>query len=367
MTVQPIIGEVFCSRVVVSLGVVCAIAYGETMGANRHPIQKLIDGDHWKRARALALANLAQNPKDAPALTFMSIIEESFNRWDKAKTYAEQAVAADSNYADAHAQLARINAELAESAALWKQVGFVRAMKREIEAAYKIEPTNLDALLTDMMFTFKAPAVVGGSRSKAHEIAQKILRAYPEWGRMAEAKLAQNENNEPSAIRWLRDGGPGNYRIQSNLALVYCCLSPHPWYDEAIRIAKSMLANDPTRVDAYALLVRCYAATGAYAEIEPLLAQAAQKVPDDPSAYYWAARALEEHKVELARAEAYIKHYLTQEPEGRAPTAGEAHWTLGLILEQQGHKQEAATELKTAFRLRPDLDALKRDYKRLAD
>ena len=128
-----------------------------------------------------------------------------------------------------------------------------------------------------------------------------------------------------------------------------------------------MLASEPTRVDAYSLLVRCYAATGAYGELDGLLAQAAQKVPEDLAPYYWAARTLAERKTEASRAEGYIKRYLSQEPEGRAPTQGEAHWTLGLILEQQGRKQEASSELKAAYKLRPDLDALKRDYKRLAD
>ena len=354
-------------RLWAGLSFTCVLAYAESLGGVRHPIQKLIDGDHWKRARVLAQSQLSQNPKDPAALTFMSIIEESFNRWDTAKSYAEQAVAADSTYADAHAQLARVNAELAETAAVWKQVNFVRIMKRELDACYKLDPVNLDALLTDMMFTFKAPTIVGGSRSRAHELAKKILRSYPDWGRLAEAKLAQGENNEPSAIRWLRDPGPGNYLVQANLAQVYCCLSPHPWHEEAIRIAKSMMSGDPTRVDAYVLLARTYAATGTYQELDPLLAQAAARVPEDLSPYYWAARTLAEHKAEAARAEGYIKRYLTQEPEGRAPTSGEAHWTLGLILELQGRKQEASSELKTAYKMRPDLDALKRDYKRLSD
>jgi tetratricopeptide (TPR) repeat protein len=362
---------VFHFRVRLSLGLswglACAMAYAQSAAASRSPIQKLIDGDHWKRARAVAQEQLAQNPHDAMALTFMSIIEESFNHWDQAKSYAERAIAADPHYVDGHAQMARLNAEQAANATLWKQVGLIRVMKRELEAAYKIDPNNIDALLTDMMFTFTAPGIAGGSRAKAHEIAQKILRNYPDWGRMAEAKLAQNENNEPSAIRWLRDGGPGNYRVQSNLALVYCCLSPHPWYDEAIRIAKSLEQTDSGRVDAYSLLVRCYAATGAYSEIDSVLAQAAQKVPDDWSPFYWAARALADARKEPARAEGYVRRYLSQDPEGRAPDFGEAHWTLGLILEQLGRKQEASAEMKTAFRLRPDLDALKRDYKRLAD
>jgi tetratricopeptide (TPR) repeat protein len=217
------------------------------------------------------------------------------------------------------------------------------------------------------MYTFKAPGIAGGSRSKAHDIAQHLLRSHPDWGHMAEAKLAQNENNEPSAIRWLREGGTANYRIQSSLALVYCCLSPHPWHEEAVRIAKSMLQADPARVDAYMLLVRSYAATGAYGEIDGVLTQAAKNVPDDLAPYYWAARALAEKKVEPARAEPYIRRYLSQDPEGRAPTIGEAHWTLALILEQLGHRQEASNEIRTAYKLRPDLEPLKRDYKRLSE
>ena len=332
-----------------------------------HPIKKLIDADHWKRARALAAAQLAANPKDVAALTWMSIIEESFNRFDSAKSYAERAISADSHYPDAHAQLARLNAELAESAAVWKQVGLLRVMKRELEAAYQLEANNLDALLVDMMFTFKAPGLVGGGRSKAHEIAQKILRAYPDWGRMAEAKLAQAESNEPSALRWLRDGSSGNYRIQSNLAQLLCCLSTHPQVDDAIRIAQSMLRAESGRVDAYSLLVRCYVAKGMLTDVDPMITQAAHNVPDDPSPLYWAARSLVEQKREPQRAEAYIQQYLSQEPEGRAPTAAEARWTLGLALEQQGRKPEAVKLIKEASRVRPDLDAIKRDLKRLSE
>lgn len=354
-------------------GLVCSFAQADTAAGSpstssqRSAIEKQIEGDHWKRARALTQAALASNPRDAGTLTFLSIIEESFNHWDAAKSYAEQAVAANAGYADGHAQLARINAELAETAPVWRQVSFVRVMKRELEAAYRIDANNLDALLTEMMFTFKAPAIVGGGRAKAHDIAQHILRAHPDWGRLAEAKLAQNENNEPSAIRWLRDGGSGNYRIQSNLAQVYCCLSSHPRYDEAARIAQAMLRMEPGRVDAYNILVRVHASTGNWAEMESMLERAAHEVPDDLSPYYWAARTLVERKQDPARAESYLRKYLAQEPEGRAPTAGEGHWTLGLALEQSGKKKEASAELKTAYRLRPDLEPLKRDYKRLAD
>ena len=68
--------------------------------------------------------------------------------------------------------------------------------------------------------------------------------------------------------------------------------------------------------------------------------------------------------VGIVRSVEYVHVVLklaAQRVPGRAPTSGEAHWTLGLILEQQGRKQEASSEIKTAFRLRPDLDGLKRN------
>ena len=295
------------------------------------PLKDLIESDHWKRARILVSTQLKQNPDDWNALVLMSTIDESFGALDRARTFAERAVALAPQKADTHAQLARVCAVSAETAPVWKQVGLVRTMKRELDAVYKIDPNNLDGLLVDMMFTFKAPGLIGGSRTKAHAIAQRIAKAHPDWGRLAEAKLAQHEDNEPAAIQALQQASPGNYRAQANLALVYCCLSRNPRYEEGERIGHMLLEKEPSRVTGYEIMAQIYAARHSWTELERVLTQAAKQVPDDLSPYYWAAKKLIASNADPLRAQNYLQKYLSQEPEGRAPTYADARALLHQI------------------------------------
>jgi tetratricopeptide (TPR) repeat protein len=68
---------------------------------------------------------------------------------------------------------------------------------------------------------------------------------------------------------------------------------------------------------------------------------------------------------DLARAERCFRYYLTRDPEGNAPSHAQAHWRLGLVLEEQGRGKEAIAALETALRLRPDLEDAKKDLARL--
>src|SRR5262249_54500279 len=68
---------------------------------------------------------------------------------------------------------------------------------------------------------------------------------------------------------------------------------------------------------------------------------------------------------DLPRAERYFRKYLSQEPEGQTPSLAAAHWRLGLVLEKQGRKPEAITEMETALRLQPSFAPAKKDLQRL--
>jgi hypothetical protein len=58
--------------------------------------------------------------------------------------------------------------------------------------------------------------------------------------------------------------------------------------------------------------------------MEAILAAASRQIPDDPVPYYRAAERLLATGRDLARAESYLRRYLSQEPEGNQPTAAEA-------------------------------------------
>ena len=61
-----------------------------------------------------------------------------------------------------------------------------------------------------------------------------------------------------------------------------------------------------------------------------------------------------------------LRDYLTQPPEGQAPSHAGAHWRLGLVLEKQGRKGDAIRELQTAVQMDGSLDVAKKDLKRLS-
>lgn len=330
--------------------------------------EQLIAAEHWKKARTLVESRLKVTPNDAHAAFLMSQIKVAFNDLDGALSMAERSVAGEGHDADHLAQLAQVNALLAERGPWTKGIGYVRQLKRNISDALASNPNHVDALLVDMMFSFKAPMLVGGDKRKAHAIADRMVQTSPAWGYLAQARLAQEEQNDSAAEQALVKGvqaEPGNYRVKATLALFYCCVMRNRKLDAAERWAKEAMKLDPRQSAAYSVLARVYAAQSRWQDLEAVLANAERSNPDDLAPYYAASRELMEQGKDLARAEAYLRKYMAAEPEGRAPTPGEARWTLGLIYEKLGRKSDAATELMAALRLQPDLEAARRDLKRM--
>lgn len=143
-------------------------------------------------------------------------------------------------------------------------------------------------------------------------------------------------------------------------------LSPKTSKPEAAeQQARALLALDPHRADGYSGLALVYASADRLADLDALLADAEKAIPDNFGAFYQAGRVLLTQGKELPRAERYLRKYLTQEPEAGTPGLAQAHWRLGQVLEKEGRKAEAVSELEQAVKLKPDLDEAKKDLKRL--
>ena len=102
-----------------------------------------------------------------------------------------------------------------------------------------------------------------------------------------------------------------------------------------------------------------------WSELDGILGNAEASIPDDFVPYYIAATALMASKTDLARAERYLRKYLSQEPEAESPSHATTHWRLGLVLEQQGRKGEAVAEIETALKMDSSIEPAKKDLKRL--
>ncbi len=327
-----------------------------------------MDANHYKRARVLVEARLRQNPNDAHALYLASLIQEAMGNLRGAMALAEKSVAIDSRNAAYHAQLAECYAYTADRSTWVKGIGYVHLMKKELAASLDLHPHNTAALLVSMMFAFHAPALAGGDRKRAHEIAGEIVRYDANMGYLAHARLAQEDGTDSVKESWLKkavETTPKFYRAWQEFANFYCCVAARKNAAETERAGQAMVALDPTQASGYAALAAAYARTARWADLDAILAQAERLVPDDLVPYYQAAQSLIDTGQDLPRAERYLARYMGQGPEGLEPDRGQAKWLLASLYEKNGRTPDAIRELESAVQMSPDFEPAKRDLKRL--
>jgi tetratricopeptide (TPR) repeat protein len=293
----------------------------------------LMEAGHYKRARAVVAARLRTNPNDSYALFLESKIKQSFGDFPGAIVSAERAVALEPHNADYHAQLAEVYAISADQTSWLRGVNLVHLMKREIAASLAIAPKHTDTLLVSMMFCLRAPKFVGGDKRKARAIAGEIVQSDPNWGYLAEARLLEDSGDDAHLEGLLKQAvevDPTHYRARYELARFYCCAAVHKNLAASESTSRQAMQIDPGRVGAFDLIARVYAAARRWTELDAILGQSEKAVPDDFAPYYQAASILIQNGSDRPRATAYLRKYLSQEPEGREPTRAQAQSLLSV-------------------------------------
>ena len=323
--------------------------------------EDLFPGGHFKKFRAFAAAHTAN---DAEGLYLQATVKQLFGDLDEAEKLAERAVAANPKEARYHYRLATISGIKAQRASVIHQFGLARKFKKEADATLALDPNHVRAL--DLMLTFylDAPGVIGGDKAKARAVADHLMKIDPVEGYRAEITLARHEKQEDRVEGLLRksfEARPASYEAQIDLG--NWCAS-HKQLDEAAKHAREAIRLQPDRAGAYGLLAVVLVHQDKWAELDGVLAQAEKSDPDNLNPYYRAANNCLVRKVELPRAERYLRKYLSQEPEAETATLATAHWKLGLVLEQEGRKPDAIAELQAAVKLDSNSGA-KADLKRL--
>jgi tetratricopeptide (TPR) repeat protein len=332
-------------------------------------VDLLMESGHWKQIARIASERLRANPKDAQAHCWLAKTRLAYDDVEGAVAEAEKAVALDGSSAAYHAQLAETYAMMADKSSSLKAVVFVHKMNRELEAALSINPKEVDALLIQMMFCWKAPTLAGGNRQKAISIADNVVGFLPSWGYLAHARLLAGKGEDAKQEAYLRKAAqadPSMLRPHLWLAELYSFQAQTPKLDVAEKEARAALAIDPTAGPAYKVLAHVYATQKRWADLEHTVAQAEKEAPEDLSPFYAAAAALIAVGQDFARAERYIQKYLGAQPEGRQPTLAEAHWLLADLYKREGRKSDAVRELQAALRLHPGFTRAKQDLNQLS-
>jgi tetratricopeptide (TPR) repeat protein len=154
------------------------------------------------------------------------------------------------------------------------------------------------------------------------------------------------------------------YSATASLTNWYLAQKP-PRYDVAEQQCRALVQLDPQRIGGYRGLVLIYVITGRVPELDAALAEAEKAIPDNLITYYRAGAYIVTEGKDYARAERYLRKYLTQEPEAGGPSPAVARWRLGQALEKQGKRAEAIAEMEQAVKLKPDFEEAKKDLRRL--
>ncbi len=352
---------------VVAVAAACLIAI--PLGA-QSPAADLAEHGHWKRLKALVEPRVAANANDAEAQWLLSRVRLQYRDSEGALTAAEKSVALDPKNVEYQWQLAQVVGELASDASIFKQIGLAKRFKREAEAALAINPRHTPSMVGLMEFYYRAPGVVGGDKKAAEAMPDRIMAINKVDGLLAKIRLMgrMNPPAPPGQVEQMyveaMQADPSRYEPHVNLAAIYAS-GPSPRWALAEKEATAARKIDPDRTTPYALLAAVYATGERWAELDAVLGEAEKKIPDNLSPYLRASGALLATGKDLPRAERYARRYLAQEPEPNSTSHAVAHWRVGLILEKQGRKPEAVSELQLAAKMDPKFEQAQKDLKRV--
>jgi len=346
----------------VTLLAVCAVA-----SAHAETLDELVENSHFRRARPLVEQRLKMNPNDARANYLLARINEAFGDRDRAVALLEKAVALDARNAGYHALLGELYGRQAQSASVFRQLGLARKCKRSIETAVSLDPAHLEANICLMMYLSEAPRIIGGDKKRAAGIPDELAKREPVKGWLARAYFAEEKGEKDRAENYYRqavESGPQSFLAHTRYAGALIERKP-PKLEFAEKHSQAAKQLNPQHVLPHIQLAVTYAMGERWVELEKALNESASMIPDNLQPYYSAARVLVDSGKELERAEAYLRRYIAQAPEGGATPHAQAHWTLGLLYEKLGRKSDALAELQKSVALQSDFEPARKDLKRL--
>ncbi len=319
------------------------------------------------------MAAVMESPQAIPAPTqaarrdyLLSRIQLAFGHADEAMELADKALARDPANVSFHVGAAAAAGRLAEHAGMLKQISYAKRVKKELDTALALDPKNADAMYGLMLYSNLAPAFLGGDKAAAQKLAEQLTTIDPPRGYLAQASLAHDRKDaaaEEALLRKALAAGPASY--EAHIAYAAFAQKAEAREEQADELACEALYLDPTRADAWRILVEMAAASGCTQEVEGLIATEQRFDSDDFSPAYFAAAALIHEGGDLDMARALLQRYLEKPQEGDTPSAGLARYQLALISEKQGRADEALDLMRIALNEDPTLDQAKKDIKRL--
>lgn len=308
--------------------VVLVFFLGAAAGADTDPLTLLKAGKADEALHALN-ATIEHDPKDARAYHLLCRVYYQLELWDNSARMAEKAIALDPQNSSYHQWLARAMGRKAEDANPFTAFGLARKVKTEFERAVALDTDNLTARSDLSEFYLEAPGFLGGDKNKARQQADYIAKHDPSLASYIYARVEEKQ-------------GSGRAEAEYKKAVAASSNPAHYWVE----------------------LAHFYRRTGRLAEMEAAVSQSLTAARPGDVAEFDAASLLLHSGRNFAGAAQMLRQYAAQEDPSEDGPAFRAHYLLGILLEKQGKKKEAAAEFQAALDMasqyKPARDALAR-------
>jgi tetratricopeptide (TPR) repeat protein len=202
-----------------------------------------------------------------------------------------------------------------------------------LQKAVELDPSNVEARITLGGYYLSAPPIAGGSKKKAREQAEEVLKHDAVEGNAMLARIHIKDEEYDQAIEKLSacvEAKPDNIEYRYHLGMLYQQLER---YENAFEAFEEILAIDP----------------------------------EDRAALYQIGRSAALSGLNTDRGIECLTVYLAKDVKPGYPGYDGAHWRLGMIFEHKGDVATARTEYETAVRLNPDEDRYKESLEALGE
>ena len=281
-------------------------------------IAKELDAGKYVEASKILERVLARNPKDVEANFWLARCSLEMGDYERAVTFAEQAVSLAPGWSESHLWLGRSYGLKAEKT---RSLFVARKARQEFETAVQLDPNNLEARRNLMEFYLDAPWFLGGSKDKAWEQVEAIASRNPVEGYLARAAY------------WKELDRP----------------------DLAAQQCRQVLKLKPQSAGPYFEVADFFEFVGNADELGAVVRAVSLLEPSDLRlAYYQGVERVLKGR-ELPEAARDFEEYLSRAPErDDFPPHASAHDWLGRIYEHWGQVQQAIQQYKIALNLSPD-------------
>ncbi len=251
---------------------------------------------------------------DGDAQLLLCRLSLQLERWDAAVSACQRAVAADMRNSERHMWYGRALGEKADRVSFITAYGLGKKVRAEFETAVALDGRNADALSDLGEFYSEAPAIVGGGKDKAANIADRLDTVDRSRAEELRAHLAESQHDLPAAEQHFRS------------AIAVAAAPANYWMVLASYYRKQ---NDPERMQA--------------AIHSGITADTAKGTP-----LVDAAHLLTRTEREPQLVVRLLRDYLASPAKSEEEPAFRVHLFLASLLEKQGDADGAASEVQAA-------------------